>query len=191
MVGESRWPERVTARRARADALLSAEARPVALPVAEAQESFARLRRECRVMLDLAASAYADLCPAGYPQVEDNQIEGAGGSVGIRFSAWHAFFLALQRAPRPKKTEPKASGLAGALDIRMKRMPGDPLPPPDPNVRLELATLSLRWDTERGWVEIRRVLPREWRVSMVEEQFDAYLTGFNYDVAAGLPLTGR
>lgn len=142
-------------------------------------------------MLEIVATSYADLCPAGYPQVEDNEIEGAGGSIGIRFSAWHAFFLALQRAPRPKKTEPKPSGLAGALDIRMKRMPGDPLPPPDPNVRLELVTLGLRWDPERGWVEIRRVLPQAWKIFMVEEQFDAYLAGLNYDLAAGLPPPGR
>jgi hypothetical protein len=181
------WTARVAALRDQANTLISDGARPEALPAADAQASFGRMRREALSVLEAAVAAYGDLCPPGYPLLEDNGIEGAGGSVGVRFSAWHAFFLSLQNAPRPKNVELKPAGLAGALDVRVKRMPGDPLPPPDPNVRLELVVQSLRWDGERGWVEVRRVLPRAWNLGMVQDLFAAFLAGFNYDVAAGLP----
>jgi hypothetical protein len=119
--------------------------------------------------------------------MEDNGITGPGGSLGLRFSAWHAFHVAFENARKPKSEEPKPAGLAGALDIRVKRMPGDPLPPRDPQDRFELSVLALRWDADRGWVEVRRVLPAQWGPEMVAELLEAYLTGFAYDVAAGLP----
>ena len=111
---------------------------------------------------------------------------GPGGSIGIRFTAWHAFQFALENARRRKPDQPKLKGLAGSLDIRMKRMPGDPLPPRDPNDRFELSVLALRWDLDRGWVEVRRVLPAAWTGELLEEHFGAYLTGFVNDAAAGL-----
>ncbi len=160
---------------------------PARLPLDQARDGFRRLRDEVQPLLASAAEAYRPLCLAGYPVLEDNGIEGPGGSFGLRFSAWHAFHCAFENAKKPKKNEPKPTGLAGALDIRVKRMPGDPLPPRDPNDRFELATLALRWDEDRGWVEVRRVLPERWTRDMIEELFAAYLAGFAYDVAAGLP----
>ena len=181
------WEQRLGALRARADALRSAHAAPARLTHDEAVRQFPLLRDAARPLFDDAARVYADLCPHDYPTIEDNGILGPGGSLGLRFSAWHAFHVALENARKPKSEEPKPKGLAGALDIRVKRMPGDPLPPRDPNDRFELAVLALRWDPDRGWVEVRRVLPAAWDVAMVAELFDLYLAGFAYDVAAGLP----
>lgn len=181
------WEERLTRLRSRAGDLLAAAAAPAQLPLDAAQSGYARLRAETRPLLEATAAAYADLCPAGYPKLQDNEIPGPGGSLGLRFSAWHAFHVAFENARKPKKDEPKPTGLAGALDIRVKRMPGDPLPPRDPNDRFELSVQALRWDPDRGWVEVRRVLPALWTPEMIAELLDAYLTGFAYDVAAGLP----
>jgi hypothetical protein len=181
------WEERLAALRRRTEYLLQTEARPAALTWDEAHAAYARLREAAQPLFDGAVRTYTGLCPYGMPVIEDNRIMGPGGSLGIRFSVWHAFHVAFENAKRPKKEEPKPTGLAGALDIRVKRMPGDPLPPRDPRDRFELATLGLRWDEDRGWVELRRVLPTAWTPEMVAEQFEAYLAGFGYDVAAGLP----
>ena len=181
------WEERLSHRRERANQLQQDSAAPAKLPLDAAEREFARLRAEVRPLLDATVSAYAPLCPPDYPKIEDNGIPGPGGSLGIRFSIWHAFHVAFEHAKKPKSDEPKPTGLAGALDIRVKRMPGDPLPPRDPKDRFELSVLSLRWDPDRGWVEVRRVLPAQWTVEMVAELLDAYLAGLAYDVAAGLP----
>lgn len=157
------------------------------LPLDEAGRQFERLRAASRALLEAASSAFDGVCPRGFPSIEDNGIVGPGASVGIRFSKWHAFHFALERVKKHKKQEPKPPGLAGALDIRLKRMPGDPLPPRDPRDRFELAALALRWDPDRGWVEVRRVLPAAWTTDMLADLFEAYLVGFAYDVAAGLP----
>ena len=58
---------------------------------------------------------------------------------------------------------PKPAGLIGALGVTRKRLPGEPLPPPDPNLALELTVLALRWDELRGWVEVRRRSTRRGR----------------------------
>lgn len=187
VVGGVEWELRLAALRARTESLLAARAAPARLPHDEALRQFPRLRDAARPLFDAASRAYADFCPGGYPTIEDNGIVGPGGSLGIRFSAWHAFHVALENARKEKSDEPKPKGLAGALDIRVKRMPGDPLPPRDPNDRLELALLALRWDPDRGWVEVRRVLPAAWDAAMLADLFEAYLAGFAYDVAAGLP----
>jgi len=168
---------------------VSSHAKPARLPLDAAQLGYARLLAVARPLLIEAAGAFRDMCPPGYPAVEDNGIPGPGGSVGVRFSAWHAFHVAFENVKKPKKDEPKPAGLAGALDIRVRRMPGDPLPPRDRNDRFELATLALRWDEDRGWGEVRHVLPAAWTEEMVAAHFEAYLIGFCYDIAAGLPGT--
>ena len=185
--GSLSWAARLARLRARTDALVAARVTPGRLPLHEALQAYPRLRDAARPLLDSAVATYADLCPTGYPTLEDNQILGPGGSLGVRFSLWHAFHVALENARKPRSDEPKPKGLAGVLDIRVKRMPGDPLPPRDPNDRYELAVLALRWDADRGWVEVRRVLPADWSAEMVAELLEAYLAGFAYDVAAGLP----
>src|ERR671922_299807 len=88
------------------------------------------------------------------------------------------------KTPRP--AEPGPAGLAGALGVRLKRLPGQPLPPPDPHARFELVVLGLRWDDDRGWVEVRRPLDSRWDQTMLQDHLTAYLLGLNYDVAAGL-----
>ena len=181
------WEGRLAALRRRTEQLISAGAAPGALTRDDAHEGYARLRAAAEPLFSSVIGAYAGLCPDGFPVIEDNGIMGPGGSLGVRFSAWHAFHVAFENAKKPKKDEPKPTGLAGALDIRVKRMPGDPLPPPDPKDRFELVTLGLRWDADRGWIETRRVLPAAWTEEMVAEHLEAYLAGFSYDVAAGLP----
>ena len=185
--GSLAWEEQLHSLRERAAELQRDGAAPAQLPLDVAEREFARLRDATRPLLDQTATAFAQLCPPGYPRLEDNGIPGPGGSLGLRFSVWHAFHVAFEHAKKPKSDEPKPTGLAGALDIRVKRMPGDPLPPRDPKERFELSIQALRWDADRGWVEVRRVLPERWSAEMVAEQLAAYLAGFAYDVAAGLP----
>ena len=181
------WEARLERLRERAAQLQRDGATPAPLPLDAAEREFARLREASRPLLESTVAAYRELCPPGYPRIQDNGIPGPGGSLGVRFSAWHAFHVAFEHAKKPKSEEPKPTGLAGALDIRVKRMPGDPLPPRDPKDRFELSVLALRWDEDRGWVEVRRVLPAEWSIEMIAELLEAYLAGFAYDVAAGLP----
>ena len=181
------WEERLERLRQRAAQLQRDGAAPAQLPLEAAEREFVRLCEASRPLLESTAAAFDSLCPSGYPRIEDNGIPGPGGSLGLRFSVWHAFHVAFEHAKKPKSDEPKPTGLAGALDIRVKRMPGDPLPPRDPHERFELSIQALRWDADRGWVEVRRVLPERWTTEMLAEQLEAYLAGFAYDVAAGLP----
>jgi hypothetical protein len=180
------WAAALAVLRRRADALrqdgdrwrpLKGEAGPAAL---------AEVRAAARPLLVALGEAYRDLLPPGYPALDDNEIPGAGGSIGLRLSRWHAVFFALEHARKQKAPEPKPGGLIGALGVTRKRLPGEPLPPPDPNVELELAVLSLRWDDARGWVEVRRPLDPAWTAETLQEHLSAYVLGFNYDVAAGL-----
>jgi hypothetical protein len=69
-------------------------------------------------------------------------------------------------------------------------MPGDPLPPRDPQEPLELVVLGLRWDDDRGWVEVRRRLDPRWDAHVLAEHLTAYLLGLNHDIAAGLLNAG-
>jgi hypothetical protein len=149
--------------------------------------ALARVRGEAHPLLEAVVGAYSGLCAPGFPVLEDNGIDGPGGSIGVRFSPHHAIYIALERVQAPKKAEPKPSGLAGALGVRLKRMPGQPLPPPDPHARYELVVLGLRWDDARGWVEVRRPLDPRWDAAMLQQHLCGYLLGFNFDIVAGLP----
>src|SRR5687768_15963879 len=111
------WTERLTRLRARTDELLGTGAAPALRALEDATRDFGRFRHALRPLLDAIGAAYAELCPNGYPRIEDNEIPGPGGSVGMRFSAWHAFYVAFENAKKPKSADPKPTGLAGALDI--------------------------------------------------------------------------
>jgi hypothetical protein len=183
---ESRaWTETLAVLRRRVDRLRQGGETRSTLVGDAGPAALARLRRVSRPLLEALATAYGDLCPPGYPALEDNEIAGAGGSVGLRLTRWHAVYFALEHARGEKKKPPPPAGLAGALGVVPKRLPGEPLPPPDPNVALELVVLSLRWDDNRGWVEVRRPLAADWSVETLREHLVAYVIGFNYDVAAG------
>ncbi|MGH2367726.1 MAG: hypothetical protein ACRDI2_05955, partial [Chloroflexota bacterium] len=181
------WEEQLATLRHRADDLRRSSGHPQPLRGPAGPAALARLREVIRPLLDGVAAAYEALCPPGYPSVEDNGIEGPGGSVGLRFSRWHAIFFALEHAPKKKAAEAKPAGLAGALGVVPKRLPGEPLPPPDPNAETELTVQLLRWDEGRGWVEVRRPLHPRWTLEMLQEHLVAYLIGLNYDLTAGLP----
>jgi hypothetical protein len=178
--------ERLAALRARAEALREVQRAGQPLRAEAGQQALAAARTAARPLLAAVVDAYHGLCPPGYPVVEDNRIEGAGGSIGVRFSRWHAFFVSLDNVRKRKPEEPKADAVARAAGVRLKRLPGEPLPPPDPNVTLELATQALRWDDDRGWVEMRHVLPSNWDPAMIEEHLAGYLIGLNYDLGAGI-----
>jgi hypothetical protein len=188
----SSWATEVSRLQRRAAELTAASGPWAPLRGPAGAEALARLREVARPLLAEVARAYADRCPQEYPRLEDNGIQGPGGSIGLRLSPWHAVFFALEHLPTKRKgSAPKPAGLAGALGLQPKRMPGDPLPPPDPHVALELAVLAMRWDEGRGWVELRRPLPAAWTPAMLQEHLTAYLIGFNFDLARGLaPATG-
>jgi len=184
--GGAGWAGALATLRRRADALRRNGDRWRPLRGGDGPEALARVRREARPLLEALGEAYRDLLPPGYPALDDNGIAGAGGSIGLRLSRWHAVFFALEHVKRKQAAPPKPAGLIGALGVTRKRLPGEPLPPPDPNVALELTVLALRWDESRGWVEVRRPLDPAWTAETLQEHLTAYALGFNYDVAAGL-----
>jgi hypothetical protein len=179
------WEAALARLQRRADALRQAEGPPPPLIGDAGPAALERLRATAGPLLEAVGGAYAGLCPPGYPALDDNGIPGPGGSIGLRLSRWHAVYFALEHRKKPRKAEPKPAGLAGALGVTRKRLPGEPLPPPDPNLEQELAVLALRWDEGRGWVEVRRPLHPSWSPETLQEHLVAYLLAFNYDVAAG------
>ncbi|MBI3971904.1 MAG: hypothetical protein HY332_11495 [Chloroflexi bacterium] len=184
------WLPDLASLRLRADELRAGTGRLKPFRGPAGEQALVDLRRVARPQLDAVAASYAPLCPPGYPVVEDNEIRGPGGSIGLRFSKWHSFFFALEHAKRRRPAASKPSGLRAVPrdpEVKMKRLPGQPLPPPDVNTPLELVTLALRWEEARGWVEIRRPLPAQWDEAMLWEHLAAYLIGINYDLAAGWP----
>src|SRR5438874_6731988 len=96
------------------------------------EDHFARLRDTARDLLAAIVDAYRGLCPDGYPVVDDNQITGTGGAIGIRFDEHHSFFFTFERVKRKqRKLKEELPGAAGGQGTApRKRMPGDPLPPP-------------------------------------------------------------
>jgi hypothetical protein len=179
-----RWQAELSEMRDRAEALRRSVYPSPPLGLEDGRRALAAVRDEARVLFQETARAYESLCPAGYPQLEDNGITGPGGSIGLRFSAWHAFFFGLEHHKHTKPAAQRVPARVGDAPVR-KRMPGEPLPPPDPTTRVELVTLALRWDESRGWVEVRRPLPARWDRAMLWEHLAAYLVGLNHDLAAG------
>ena len=51
--------------------------------------------------------------------------------------------------------------------------------------------LGLRWDEDRGWVEVRRPLPPRWDLAMLRDHLTAHLIGLNYDLLAPVSSGGE
>ena len=183
------WPQELAAIRQRADALRAAGALPDPLRRAEGEASFARLREIARALFSQTIEAFQDLCPAGYPAIDDNDIAGTGGAVGIRFDEHHSFFFALERVKVKTKSEGAPKGLSSRSEPVRKRMPGDPLPPVNPDEPVRLAMTALRWDEQTGWSEMRRVLDPRWDERLLREHLAAYLTGVIYDLTVATHYT--
>jgi hypothetical protein len=182
------WIEELEILRRRTEALRTAGAMPDPLRRQAGEASFARLRATARTLFDATIAAYRGLCPRGYPVIDDNGIAGTGGAVGIRFSEHHSFFFALERATPPKKKETVdeiRSRQAAQESAPRKRMPGDPLPPPNPEEPVRLAMIALRYDERSGWAEVHRTLDPRWDEQLLREHLSAYLVGVAYDVTVG------
>ncbi len=179
------WTEELAALRRRALALQTAGPMPDPLRRQDGEASFARLRAVALALFEATIHAYRGICPAGYPVIDDNEIAGTGGAVGIRFSEHHSFFFALERVAPPKKKE-TADEVRRRQAIEesppRKRMPGDPLPPPNPDEPVRLAMIALRYDERSGWAEVHRPLDPRWDQQLLREHLAAYLVGVGYDV---------
>src|SRR5688500_2025384 len=90
------WEEALARLQRRAAALRQSEGAPPPLIGDAGPAALARLRGTAGPLLQAVASAYAGLCPPGYPAPDDNGIPGPGGSIGLRFSRWHAIYFALE-----------------------------------------------------------------------------------------------
>jgi hypothetical protein len=179
------WEEELSLLRRRVEALRASGPMPDPLRRADGEASFARLRAAARALFAATIAAYQGFCPAGYPAVDDNEISGTGGAVGIRFSEHHSFFFALERVVvRQKKdtVEELRRRQAAQTEPPRKRMPGDPIPPPDPNEPVRLAMIALRFDERSGWAEVHRTLDPRWDELLLREHLAAYLVGVGYDV---------
>ena len=178
------WSEQLAALQQRAEALR--DAGPMRDPIsrAEGEQSLARLREVARGLFEGIVAAYRGLCAIGYPVIDDNAIPGTGGAIGIRFDEHHSFFFTFERVKPKKKGDGKdaAAGAEAREAPRRKRMPGDPLPPPDPGEPVRLAMIGLRWDEHNGWQETHRPLDPRWDERLLREHLAAYLVGVGYDL---------
>lgn len=178
------WPELVDRLAGRIEKLKSLGA-GTPLVLADGRVALAHLRLTARPLLEEVVKRYGAACHRGFPVLEDNGIEGAGGSIGVRFSRWHALYFSLENATRRTSSSGKVAISLESGDPTRKRLPGEPMPPPDPNRKVTLAALALRWDDDRGWMEMRRPLPPRPTERELREQLLICLTGLNYDLAAG------
>jgi hypothetical protein len=185
------WGEALAALRRKAAAWQGAGPMPDPLRREDGERAFARLRVASRRLFEAARRAYRDLCPEGYPQIEDNGIPGPGGAIGLRLGPHHAFFCSLEHVRQKARRGERTEGLAGALGLSTKkRLPGDPLPPAGPDQPVRLALLALRWDAAGGWSEVRRVLDPRWDEALLFEHLGAFLLGFGYDATLAAPAAG-
>ncbi|NBX46913.1 MAG: hypothetical protein EBT22_06900 [Chloroflexi bacterium] len=130
---------------------------PQVLTRRDGEKALAEVRARVGPRLRDAVSIVDRFCPTGYPVFEDNGIPGPGGAVGVRLSAWHSLFFALE---------------------------GGPLPPPDMNAPVTLVCLTLRYDPDRGWVELRRRLDPRWDDDLIDDHVVPCLVGFAHDAMA-------
>lgn len=160
---------------------------PTTLTRREGEEEFARLRERVVVRLAQGAQTVAHLCPSGYPAHEDNGIAGPGGAVGVRLSAWHALFFTLEhvRIKTTKHAVPLGVLPGETFEVKPRRMPGGPLPPPDMEAPVTLAFLQLRYDPDRGWVELRRRIDRRWDDELLSDHLLPCFIGFAHDAMSG------
>jgi hypothetical protein len=183
------WGEELAALRRRAEVLRRAGPMPDPITREEGERLFARLRESVRTLLEATVEAYRGQCPEGYPLVDDNQIPGTGGAIGVRFDEHHSFFFTFERVARKQKKDKERAGSAGAPETApKKRMPGDPLPPPDPDEPVRLAMIALRYDEHSGWQETHRPLDPRWDEQLLREHLAAYLVGVGYDLTVAAQL---
>jgi hypothetical protein len=188
----SSWTEELAALRRRAERLRARGPMPDPLRRIEGQAGYARLRETARALFEATVAAYQGLCPEGYPRIDDNGILGTGGAIGIRFSDHHSFWFSFERV-RPRRPQPARAGpvaTAAPEPVSRRRLPGEPLPPPDPDEPVRLAMLALRWDERNGWSELHRPLDPRWDERLLREHLAAFLTGVAYDLTV-IPGTGR
>ena len=177
------WHEQLAALRQRMVTLRDAGPLPDPITRAEGERNYARLRDTARELFAATVTAYRGLCAGGYPVIDDNEIPGTGGAIGIRFDEHHSFFFTFERVRRKKKLAKEESGALGPHgEVPRKRMPGDPLPPTDPDEPVRLAMLALRWDEYSGWQESHRPLDPRWDEELLREHLAAYLVGVGYDL---------
>src|SRR5438093_1796213 len=177
------WSEELAALRRRADVLRHAGPMPDPITREEGERHFARLRESVRTLVAATVEAYRGLCPDGYPVVDDNQITGTGGAIGVRFDEHHSFFFTFERVGRKQKQDKARARTADTPGAApRKRMPGDPLPPPDPHEPARLAMIALRYDERSGWQETHRPLDPRWDEQLLREHLAAYLVGVGYDL---------
>jgi len=179
------WSDELGALRRRAEALRATGPMPDPLPRAEGEANYARLREAARTLFQATVDAYCDLCPDGYPLIDDNGIAGTGGAIGIRFDEHHSFFFSFERV-QTKKRKGRVSEqdrrVEALGEVPRKRMPGDPIPEADPSEPVRLAMIALRYGERSGWQETHRPLDPRWDQRLLREHLAAYLVGVGYDL---------
>ena len=185
-------PAAETLARIRVEAIRTGYATPVTLARRDGEMAFAALRAAAAKRLSETVPMVGPLCPPGYPVFEDNGIFGPGGAVGVRLSAWHAIFFALEhvRLKTTRHVTPLGVLPGESFEVKPRRLPGGPIPPPDMDAPVTLACLSLRYDPDRGWVEVRRRIDPRWDVDVIDDYLLPCLVGFAHDAASG-HLAGR
>lgn len=180
-----RSPELVRAS-VRVAAIVARYRTPQVLTRRDGEKALAEVRARVGPRLRDAVSIVDRYCPTGYPVFEDNGIPGPGGAVGVRLSAWHSLFFALEAdRPPPARHVPPVGVLPGEpYEVKPRRMPGGPLPPPDMNAPVTLVCLTLRYDPDRGWVELRRRLDPRWDDDLIDDHVVPCLVGFAHDAMA-------
>ncbi len=170
----------------RIEAIVSRYPTPQTLTRLDGARALADVREHVGPRLRDAVSIIDRYCPTGYPVFEDNGIPGPGGSVGVRLSAWHSLFFALEAdRPPPARHVPPVGVLPGdPYEVKPRRMPGGPLPPPDMDAPVTLVCLILRYDPARGWVELRRRLDPRWDGELIDDHVVPCLIGFAHDAVA-------
>lgn len=176
------------AARARVEAIRNQLGAPVpSLTRRQGEGAYAALRTVAALRLRECVPLVADLCPPGYPAFEDNGIDGPGGAVGVRLSAWHAIFFALENVRRRTTRHETPPGLLPGepYEVKPRRLPGGPIPAPDMEAPVTLACLILRYDPDRGWVEVRRRIDPRWDLAVIDDHLMPSLVGFAHDAMAG------
>ena len=178
--------------RIRVAAITSGFTPPVTLRRREGEVAYGELRAAAVQRLHEAVPMVERLCPPGYPVYEDNGIAGPGGAVGVRLSAWHAIFFAIEHVRlKSSRHETPLGVLPGeAFEVKPRRLPGGPIPPPDMDAPVTLVCLTLRYDPDRGWVEVRRRIDPRWTAEVIDDHLLPCLVGFAHDAACG-HLAGR
>lgn len=158
----------------------------------DGDSAYAALRAAAAQRLRETVPMAQALCPPGYAVFEDNGISGPGGAVGVRLSAWHAIYFALEhvRLKTTRHATPLGVLPGEPFEVKPRRLPGGPIPAPDMEAAVTLACLTLRYDPDRGWVEVRRRIDPRWDEAVIDDHVLPFLIAFVHDAVAG-HLAGR